>query len=202
MSENRFLWPPKAVLPLQGKLDSRKGPTAASAWVDKTRQRLAVLATQETMAAEKALQKTRQDASGRLAERNRILERLAAALPPAREENSAAAIRANRRDAEERACLRVALASCEEAILEANETLINTQTLLSERIVHLQATVQERISLYIMGVRSSREMKTFVCPLPEEEEASPLRACLTGHQVLDDEIRRVAEELMMRKEAA
>ena len=199
MSEKRFLWPPKAVLPLKGKLDSRKGPAAASAYVDKTRQRLAALIAQETMAAEKTLQKTRQDASGRLAERNRTLERLAAILP-AREEDSAAAIRANRRDAEERDCLRTALVSCEEAILADNETLINSKTLLSERIAHLQAVVQERISLYVMGVRSGRHTKTFVSPLPEEEEDSPLSVC--GHQTLDDEVRRVAEELMMGKEAA
>lgn len=195
-----MMLPPKAFLPLKGKLDARKGPAAASAYVDKTRQRLAALIAQETMAAEKALQKTRQDASGRLAERNRTLERLAV-LPSAREEDSAAAIRANRRDAEERGCLRAALADCEEAILAANETLINTQTLLSERIVHLQAMVQERISLYIMGVRSSRGLKAFTCPQPDEE-ACALDACLAGHQTLDSEIRRVAEELMTGKEAA
>lgn len=200
MSTAKFLFPPKALLPLKGRLDARKGPTAASAYVDKTRQRLAVLTTQETMAVEKALQKIRQDASRRLAERNRTLERLAS-LPSAREENSAAAIRANRRDAEERNCLRAALVSCEEAILADNETLINSQTLLSERIVHLQAVFQERISLYVMGVRSSREMKTFVCPMPEEG-ADSLSACLAGHQELDDEVRRVAMELALRKEAA
>lgn len=166
--------------------------------MDKTRQRLAVLTAQETMAAEKALQKTRQDASGRLAERNRTLERLAA-LPPVREEDSAAAIRANRRDAEERDCLRAALTRCEEAILADNETLINSQALLSQRIVHLQAMVQERISLYVMGVRSSRELKAFTCPQPEEE-ACALDA--SGHEALDNEVRRVAEALTMRKEAA
>lgn len=201
MLENRFCWTPKSVLPLKGRLDARKGLAAANTYVEKTRQRMAVLTAQEIMAVEKALQKTRQDASSRLAERNRTLERLAA-LPPVREEDSAAAIRANRRDADERNCLRAALVSCEEALLADNETLINTQTLLSERIVHLQAMVQERISLYVMGIRSSRQMKTFVCPLPEEGEASSLSACLAGHQALDDEVRRVAEELMLKKEAA
>lgn len=197
MAKIKFLWPPKALLPVKGRLDARKGPAAASAYVDKTRQRLVVLTAQETIAAEKALRKTRQDASGRLAERNRTLDRLAA-LPPVREENSAAAIRANRRDAEERDCLRTALASCEEAILAANETLINTQALLEERLIHLQALTQERISLYVMGVRSSQELKAFTCPQMEETPD----ACFAGHQALDGEVHRVAEELMMRKEAA
>lgn len=199
MTETRFLWPPKALLPLKGKLDARKGPAVACAYVDKTRQRLAILTTQETMAAEKALQKIRQDASARLAERNRTLERLAA-LTSVREEDSTAAIRANRRDTEERDCLRAMLVSCEEAILEANETLTNTQALLGERLVHLEALIQERISLYVMGVRSSRELKAFVCPQPEALPA--LDACSAGHQTLDSELHRVAEELMLRKEAA
>lgn len=197
MAEIRFPWPPKVLLPVKGRLDARKGPAAASAYVDKTRQRLAVLTAQETIATEKALQKTRQNVSGRLAERRRILERLAA-LPPLREENSAAAIRANRRDAEERDRLRTALDGCEEAILAANETLINTQALLEERLSRLRALTQERISLYVMGVRSSRELKSFPCPQAEETPD----ARFTGHQALDGEVRRVAEDLMMRKEAA
>ena len=187
MTETRFLWPTKALLPLKGKLDARKGPAVACAYVDKTRQRLAILTTQETMAVEKALQKIRQDASARLAERDRTLERLAA-------------IRANRRDTEERDCLRAVLVSCEEAILAANETLTNTQALLGERLVHLEALIQERISLYVMGVHSSRELKAFVCPQPEALPA--LDACSAGHQTLDSELHRVAEELMLRKEAA
>ncbi len=199
MTGARFLGPPKALLSLKGKLDARKGPAAASAYVDKTRQRLAVLTAQETMAMERAMQKTRQDASARLAERNRTLERLAA-LPPVREEDSAAAIRANRRDAEERDCLCAALTICEEAILADNEMLVNSLALLGERIAYLQAAVQERISLYVMGVRSSRHMKTFVCPLPEEWDKGALGAY--GHQTLDDEIRRVADELILRKESA
>ena len=199
MSETKFLWPPKALLPLKGRLDARKGPAAAGAYVDKTRQRLSVLAAQETMAVEKTLQKTRQDASKRLAERKRTLERLTA-LPPTREENNPAAIRANRLDTEERDYLRTALSSCESAILEANETLVNAKTLLETRLVRLRSMTQERISLYIMGVRSSKELKTFICPMPEEDIGT-LDACLAGHQTLDDEVRRVAEELM-RKEAA
>lgn len=201
MTENKFFfWPPTSLLFLKGKLDARKGPSAVSAYIDKIRQRLAALTAQEVMEVEKALQKTRQETSGRLVERNRILERLAA-LSSVQEEDCAAAIRANRRDAEERDCLWTALADCEEAILVANETLINTQALLGERLVRLQALTQERISLYIMGIRSSRGLKAFTCSLPENETHA-LDECLAGHQTLDSEVRRVAEELMRRKEAA
>ena len=67
MLENRFRWPPKSVLPLKGRLDARKGLAAANTYVEKTRQRMAVLTAEEIMAVEKALQKTRLYSSGRLA---------------------------------------------------------------------------------------------------------------------------------------
>lgn len=200
MSEIRFLWPPKALLPLKGRLDARKGQGAAEAYVDRTYQRLAVLVVQETMTAEKMLNKTRQDVSGHLADRNRTLEQLAD-LPPVREEDSRAAIRANRRSRQKRDSLRTALARCETEIISANETLIHTQTLLGERIARLQSLIQERINLYVMGVCSSRDLKTFICPQPEEDTWDPV-SFLAGHQALDSEVRRIAEELIMRKEAA
>lgn len=51
-----------------------------------------------------------------------------------------------------------------------------------------------------MGVRSSRELKSFPCPQPEEPKV--LETFLASHQTLDQEIQRVAESLLKGKEAA
>ena len=191
---------PKVLLPLKGRLDARKGPGAVRAYVDKTARQLAARAAREELETEKALEKTRQDAARCLAERKRALEQLAV-LPAPREPDSTEAIRANRRDKAERERLRAVLAACGDAIVRDSGVLNDAQARLSAQLAGLYAQTGERLALYVMGVRSGPDMKDFEYERPEDWAAPDI--CPEKHRTLDEEIRRVAEELLLEgKEAA
>lgn len=146
---------PGFVIRFKGKLDSRKGKTVPDAFTDKLVERCGANENIEALYAEDILNSTRTEGSQLLTKLKRDKESLED-VPDALPENSPYDIRQNRRTNSKRESIVSSINNSITKLSEIEETIININSVLDERITKTRRKALAVINMYISGVRSGK----------------------------------------------
>ncbi|MEY8428026.1 hypothetical protein AALA00_09990 [Lachnospiraceae bacterium 46-15] len=180
---------PGWILRIKGKLDSKKGKGVCDEYIHHLSKRLVVMESAEVIRAENGLFEDRKKAAAVLAgfsEQKELLDR----EPDGRQKGSdVEAIRANRKDAERKEAARSGLRDGIENLTVINEQIINTDTVLDERINKMRSKAAEKIHAYVVGIRCG-ELREYTCDLSAPED-SAREIYIAKHRELNEKIRMV-----------
>ena len=146
---------PLFILKLKGKLDSRKGETVPSAYTGKLVERCGANENIEALYAEDLLYPTRTEGSQLLTRIKRDKESLDD-VPDIVSENTPYDIRQNRRTNSKRESILSSINNSVTKLSEIEETIINVNSVLDERITKTRRKALATIKVYISGVRSGK----------------------------------------------
>jgi len=143
---------PMFVLTIKGKRDAKKGEHIAEAYINKVRAKCQSLENQEVLTAEEILYNSRREAAVLMSSMCQDKDILGN-IPNARTEASPLDVRANRRNAAQRANTVSIIKNNFEKLIQINELITDIDTCLEERIMQTRQLCTERLNAYILGVR-------------------------------------------------
>lgn len=146
---------PLCCLKFKGKLDSKKGSTVADACIAKYMSKCAANEGREAIMAENILSNDRKEAAVTIT----VLQEKKTFLNNAPSQNTASdasSIRENRRNSEMIRSAKTAIERCCERLNTINESIINIDTVLDERILKTRKKACQKINAYISGLRAGK----------------------------------------------
>lgn len=190
---------PGFILRIQGKMDSKKGKGVCDEYIQSVVRKLASMEGDEVIQAENALHDVRKEAAVILAEFSEKKEALSE-IPENTGEKTVEIIRDNRRKSTRR---RDAVNRMKEAmnkLTTINEQIINTNTVLDERINKLRNNAAEKLHAYIAGIRCG-SLKDYTFELSDASDDAR-QIYLEKHEMLDKKIRDIVNRRFGEEEAA
>lgn len=149
---HKALKTPMFVLKIKGKRDAKKGVNIAETYINKVKAKCRALENREVLTAEEILYDSRRDAAvlmSSMCQDKNILGN----IPTARTEASPLDVRANRRNAAQRANTISIIKGNFEKLVQINELIIDVNACLEQRILKTRHLCTERLNAYILGVR-------------------------------------------------
>lgn len=182
------------LLRIKGQLDSKKGEGVCDEFIKTLEKRLIVLESKETMKAESALKHSRERAATLLTD----IDKQASVIKSVTfvKENSIEDIRQNRKMALVKANASQKHHIDGEELMRINEQIINTHTLLDERINALRSQMTSKVHGYIKGVRS-KALKDYHYQINEEDSARSIYH--DKHKHLDQAVYDMSLSLMAKE---
>lgn len=146
---------PNFLLQLQGRWDARRneGEAVARAHLDRYYEKCASIESAECLATEKYLKSARKDGAAALAAINKNRASISS-LPEAVKEEHLWDVKINR---DRRAALSSAvndLESAREHLYDVNETIINGNCILEERVTKIRKKAAAKMEAYVKGLRA------------------------------------------------
>lgn len=183
---------PLVFLRLKGKLDSRKGVTVPEAYTGKLIERCGANENIEALYAEDILYPIRTEGSQLLTILKRDKESLND-MPDAIPGNTPYDIRRNRENSSKRESILSSINNSLTKLPEIEETIINVNSVLDERITKTRRKALATINVYVSGVRSGK-LPDFSPAIEFSEDAKNIYD--RKHKTGDERIfKAVAEEL-------
>ncbi len=188
---------PMWFLKLIGFFDSKRGEGVAKAHLDKLLDKCTELEALECLTAEEILKDKRQEGANALA----TLKNSRKNLSKEQEKisgNSPAEIREKLRREKQKESAENAICEAERQLFNINESIINIDSILSERIIKTRKKAATKIDAYIKGLRSG-ELKDFDTEIHFYETA--IETYHNKHDKLDKAINSVATTLTDKGES-
>lgn len=182
---------PGIFLRIKGKLDSRRGQGVCDAYIEKLRSKLSAIESREVTCAENELFDSRKEAAVILtnfSEKKRKLQE----IPQETNGISIEEIRADRKNAKKREATKTDIHRALESLASINETIVNVDTILEERIYRARNHTDAKIRMYMEGVRSGKQ-KDYCMTDPADDLAR--EAYYQKHQMLDEKIREMVQSV-------
>lgn len=189
---------PDWALRMKGKNDSRKGKGVCDEFIRQLNKKLIAMESNEVIDAETTLFEPRKEAAvilASLAEQKKVLTETS----DNQKTGNAQSIRENRRDAKRRGAAKDSLKDALERLIVINERIINTDTVLDERINKMRSKAAEKIHVYVVGIRSG-ELNEYEWDMTCMDD-SAREIYKAKHKELDERIR-AAIALKMKEEVA
>lgn len=149
---HKALKTPMFILKIKGKRDAKKGVNIAETYINKGKAKCRALENREVLTAEEILYDSRREAAvlmSSMCQDKYILGN----IPNARAEASPLDVRANRRNAAQRANTISIIKGNFEKLVQINELIIDINACLEQRILKTRHLCTERLNAYILGVR-------------------------------------------------
>lgn len=190
---------PGFILRIQGKLDSKKGKGVCDEYIRRVVRKLASMEGDEVIQAENALHDVRKEAAVILTEFSEKKETLSE-IPENTGGKTVEEIRDNRRKSRRRKDATNSLKESMNKLTTINEQIINTNTVLDERINKLRNNAAEKLHAYIAGIRCG-SLTDYTFELPEADDDAR-QIYLAKHEMLDKKIRDIVNRRFGEEEAA
>lgn len=187
---------PGMFLTLKGRIDSRYGRGVCDAYISKLRNRLAAIESKEVVCAENELFSLRKKAAAILASFPEKAKKLKE-IPERTRGMSIEEIRMDRKNAEKKEALETDIHLAMESLTSINETIINTESILEERIHRARNLADAKMQSYISGIRSGKQ-KDYCMMNPADDRAK--EAYYQKHQMLDEKIREMVQSVYEERE--
>ncbi len=190
---------PGFILRIQGKMDSKKGKGVCDEYIQSVVRKLASMEGDEVIQAENALHDVRKEAAVILAEFSEKKEDLSE-IPENTGGKTVEEIRDNRRKSTRRRDTVNRLKEAMNKLTMINEQIINTNTVLDERINKLRNNAAEKLHAYIAGIRCG-SLTDYTFELSENDDDAR-QIYLEKHEMLDKKIRDIVDRRFGEEEAA
>ncbi|MDY4834868.1 MAG: hypothetical protein SO181_06990 [Frisingicoccus sp.] len=190
---------PGFILRIQGKMDSKKGKGVCDEYIQSVVRKLASMEGDEVIQAENALHDVRKEAAVILAEFSEKKEDLSE-IPENTGGKTVEEIRNNRRKSTRRRDAANRLKEAMNKLTRINEQIINTNTVLDERINKLRNNAAEKLHAYISGIRCGN-LTEYTFELPETDDDAR-QIYLEKHERLDKKIRDIVDRRFGEEEVA
>lgn len=190
---------PGFILRIQGKMDSKKGKGVCDEYIQSVVRKLASMEGDEVIQAENALHDVRKEAAVILAEFSEKKEALSE-IPENTGGKTVEEIRDNRRKSTRRKDAANRLKEAMNKLTTINEQIINTNTVLDERINKLRNNAAEKLHAYIAGIRCG-SLTDYTFELSETDDDAR-QIYLEKHEMLDKKIREIVNRRFGEEEAA
>ena len=190
---------PGFILRIQGKMDSKKGKGVCDEYIQSVVRKLASMEGDEVIQAENALHDVRKEAAVILAEFSEKKEDLSE-IPENTGGKTVEEIRDNRRKSTRRKDAANRLKEAMNKLTTINEQIINTNTVLDERINKLRNNAAEKLHAYIAGIRCG-SLTDYTFELSENDDDAR-QIYLEKHEMLDKKIRDIVDRRFGEEEAA
>lgn len=175
---------PMFILKIKGKRDAKKGANIAETYINKVKAKCQALENREVLTAEEILYDLRREAAVLMSSMCQDKDILGN-IPNARAEVSPLDVRANRRNAAQRANTVSIIKGNFEKLVQINELIIDVNACLEQRILKTRHLCTERLNAYILGVREVH--LEFDNNIEYDNSASIMYE--TKHKVCDDAIK-------------
>ena len=149
---HKALKTPMFVLKIKGKRDAKKGVNIAETYINKVKAKCRALENREVLTAEEILYDSRREAAVLMSSMCQDKDILGN-IPNAKTEASPLDVRANRRNAAQRANTISIIKGNFEKLVQINELIIDVNACLEQRILKTRHLCTERLNAYILGVR-------------------------------------------------
>ena len=149
---HRAIKTPMFILKIKGKRDGKKGSNIAETYINKVKAKCCALENREVLTAEEILCASRREAAVLMSSMCQDKDILGT-IPSAKIENTPLDIRANRRNAAQRASTVSIIKGNFEKLVQINELIIDVNACLEQRILKTRHLCTERLNAYILGVR-------------------------------------------------
>lgn len=143
---------PMFVLKIKGKQDAKKGVNIAETYINKVKAKCQALENREVLIAEELLYDSRREAAVLMSSMCQDKDILGN-IPNARVEASPLDVRANCRNAAQRANTVSIIKGNFEKLVQINELIIDVNACLEQRILKTRHLCTERLNAYSLGVR-------------------------------------------------
>ena len=143
---------PMFILKIKGKLDAKKGTNVAETYINKVKAKCRACENREVLTAEELLYDSRREAAVLMSSMCQDKDILGN-IPNAKLETSPLDVRANRRNAAQRANTISIIKGNIEKLVQINELIIDVNACLEQRILKTRHLCTERLNAYILGVR-------------------------------------------------
>ena len=143
---------PMFILRAKGRKDAERSISIAETYIDKVKAKCAAFENREVLMAEEILCESRKEAAV-LMSSMRGDKSILDSIPKAREEKSPVDVRANRRNASHRANETERIKRNFERLVSINETIVDVNVCLEQRILKTRHFCSEKLNAYIFGVR-------------------------------------------------
>ena len=190
---------PGFILRIQGKMDAKKGKGVSDEYIQSVVRKLASMEGDEVIQAENALHDVRKEAAVILAEFSEKKEDLSE-IPENTGGKTVEEIRDNRRKSTRRRDTVNRLKEAMNKLTMINEQIINTNTVLDERINKLRNNAAEKLHAYIAGIRCG-SLTDYTFELSENDDDAR-QIYLEKHEMLDKKIRDIVDRRFGEEEAA
>ena len=190
---------PGFILRIQGKMDSKKGKGVCDEYIQSVVRKLASMEGDEVIQAENALHDVRKEAAVILAEFSEKKEALSE-ISENTGGKTVEEIRDNRRKSTRRKDAANRLKEAMNKLTTINEQIINTNTVLDERINKLRNNAAEKLHAYIAGIRCG-SLTDYTFELSETDDDAR-QIYLEKHEMLDKKIREIVNRRFGEEEAA
>lgn len=190
---------PGFILRIQGKMDSKKGKGVCDEYIQSVVRKLASMEGDEVIQAENALHDVRKEAAVILAEFSEKKKDLSE-IPENTGGKTVEEIRDNRRKSTRRRDAANRLKEAMNKLTTINEQIINTNTVLDERINKLRNNAAEKLHAYIAGIRCG-SLTDYTFELSETDDDAR-QIYLEKHEMLDKKIRDIVDRRFGEEEAA
>lgn len=184
---------PGWILKIKGNVDSKKGKGVCDEYIRRLTKKQASLEADEVIAAENALHDVRKEAAVILTGFSEQKEAMMN-IPENTTGNTPEVIRSNRRNNRRREEAISSLKSSIEKLTMINEQIINTNTVLDERLNKMRNNTAEKIHAYTVGIRCSN-LPEYQFELSEMNDHAR-EIYLKKHEELDKRIRDVISNKM------
>ena len=149
---HKALKTPMFILKIKGKRDAKKGTNIADTYINKVKAKCRACENREVLVAEEILYDSRREAAVLMSSMCQDKDMLGN-IPNARVEASPLDVRANRRNAAQRANTISIIKGNFEKLVQINELIIDVNACLEQRILKTRHLCTERLNAYILGVR-------------------------------------------------
>lgn len=149
---HKALKTPMFILKIKGKRDAKRGTNIAATYINKVKAKCRALENREVLTAEEILYDSRREAAVLMSSMCQDKD-LLGTIPNTRAETSPLDVRANRRNANQRANTIFIIKGNFEKLVQINELIIDVNACLEQRILKTRHLCTERLNAYILGVR-------------------------------------------------
>lgn len=149
---HKALKTPMFVLKIKGKRDAKKGSNIAETFINKVKAKCRACENREVLTAEEILYNSRREAAVLMSSMCQDKDILGT-IPNTKVETSPLDVRANRRNAAQRANTVSIIKGNFEKLVQINELIIDVNACLEQRILKTRHLCTERLNAYILGVR-------------------------------------------------
>lgn len=184
---------PGWMLKIKGNVDSKKGKGVCDEYITRLTKKLAALESDEVIAAENALHEVRKEAAviltGFSEQKNALIN-----IPKNTAGETPEVIRSNRRNNRLREEAISSLNSSIKILTTIHEQIINTNTVLDERLNKMRNNTAEKIHAYMVGIRCINLPDYKVALSETNDQAREIY--LKKHEELDKRIHDVISNKM------
>lgn len=179
---------PMFILKIKGKRDAKKGVNIAETYINKAKAKCRALENREVLTAEEILYDSRREAAVLMSSMCQDKDILGN-IPNARAEASPLDVRANRRNAAQRANTISIIKGNFEKLVQIHELIIDVNACLEQRILKTRHLCTERLNAYILGVREVHI--EFSNNIEYDNSASDMYE--SKHKICDEAIKKTVE---------